>query len=297
MAFWIKTHPHSKKKRRNAFLKKSVLYFILLTVFFALLVATVRYQKFFISDVEIVGNVTLDTDELKNKVLKNLEGKYFYLIPRKSIFFYPKGGIKRDISYSFKKVLKVDLAYKSFKNPRIIVVSILERKPEYVWCGESTEEKSASGCYFIDARGFIFDPVSRSKSDTFTVFYGSLYSSENEILGLNQQELAGRTDDSVLGGRFLSETRFDGLKKFIDGVRALGLSTAELVKKDDDDYELRLTRGGNILFSLGNGTERILSNLESALETDPLRTNLAQKTKYLDYIDLRFGNKVFFKFK
>jgi hypothetical protein len=42
--------------------------------------------------------------------------------------------------------------------------------------------------------------------------------------------------------------------------------------------------------------KKVWSNLVSALDTDPLKTKMSQGKNNLMYVDLRFGNKVFYKF-
>jgi hypothetical protein len=41
---------------------------------------------------------------------------------------------------------------------------------------------------------------------------------------------------------------------------------------------------------------KVWSNILSAIDTDPLKRKLAEKKETLEYIDTRFGNKVFYKF-
>ncbi|MEK7558258.1 MAG: hypothetical protein AAB507_00300 [Patescibacteria group bacterium] len=278
----LKLPSRAKRKRRIEFLKKSALFLCIVALFGSGVVALLRYDKLFITDVEILGEETLDPGKLKTRVTDILEEKYFYLIPKKNLFFYPKSMIGRDLSISFRRISKISVAYKSLKNPRTIVVRIKERTPSYLWCGESktaTKEKTPE-CYFVDDGGFVFDRAPTFSENVFIVFYGKIINGENNLIG----------------SMFLPKDDFSSLSKFIYRTSSLGLISASLIKKDDGDYELLLVPAGKILFSLKNGTEKNISNLESALGTDPLKTNLATKRGALEYIDLRFGNKIFFKF-
>ncbi|MCF7843379.1 hypothetical protein K9M47_00595 [Candidatus Gracilibacteria bacterium] len=51
-----------------------------------------------------------------------------------------------------------------------------------------------------------------------------------------------------------------------------------------------------IIFSGKANTEKVWSNLVSAIDTDPLKSKLMNEKDSLEYLDARFGNKVFFKF-
>ena len=56
-------------------------------------------------------------------------------------------------------------------------------------------------------------------------------------------------------------------------------------------------KGPRIIFNLDTDYQKMAENLQSALDTDPLRTDYKYKFDSLDYINLSFGNKVYYKFK
>ncbi len=69
---------------------------------------------------------------------------------------------------------------------------------------------------------------------------------------------------------------------------------------DIDEYnDIRLydeTKKTYVLASLGNDLTKVWSNILSAIDTDPLKKKINTKSEHLEYIDARFGNKVFYKF-
>lgn len=67
----------------------------------------------------------------------------------------------------------------------------------------------------------------------------------------------------------------------------------------DEHNDIRLYDGskrGAIIISNKADMELVWSNLLSAIDTDPLKSSLTTKKDRLEYIDTRFGNKVFYKF-
>jgi hypothetical protein len=52
----------------------------------------------------------------------------------------------------------------------------------------------------------------------------------------------------------------------------------------------------SIITSAGADMGKVWSNILSAIDTDPLKSKLANKGEHLEYLDTRFGNKVFYKF-
>jgi hypothetical protein len=51
-----------------------------------------------------------------------------------------------------------------------------------------------------------------------------------------------------------------------------------------------------IILSISSDMPKVWSNIVSAIDTDPLRAKLQAGALQLEYIDVRFGNKVFYKF-
>jgi len=72
--------------------------------------------------------------------------------------------------------------------------------------------------------------------------------------------------------------------------------------QEDGDVKLYLSSftskmGPEIIFKADSNFEKIIENLQSVLSTEPLQSDFKNKYSSLLYIDLRFGNKVYYKFK
>ncbi|MBI2099665.1 hypothetical protein HYT45_04675, partial [Candidatus Uhrbacteria bacterium] len=69
----------------------------------------------------------------------------------------------------------------------------------------------------------------------------------------------------------------------------------------DGDADLFLSGAKNqkpkILIRADADMENLAENLGAALETEPLKTRMAKEYSKLEYLDLRFSNKVYSKFK
>ncbi|MEK7145371.1 MAG: hypothetical protein AAB808_01350 [Patescibacteria group bacterium] len=63
-----------------------------------------------------------------------------------------------------------------------------------------------------------------------------------------------------------------------------------------DEYQIYLKNGGRLIISIADDLSKVLENLETILRSDNLKKALA-RGGVIDYIDLRYGNKVFYKFK
>ena len=62
----------------------------------------------------------------------------------------------------------------------------------------------------------------------------------------------------------------------------------------DGGFDMAMADGGHIYFDLTQPIEKSESNLSSLLKTIVTST---QNGQAIDYIDLRFGNKLFYKLK
>lgn len=67
-----------------------------------------------------------------------------------------------------------------------------------------------------------------------------------------------------------------------------------------DEYsDIRFYSGDmrtSVAIASGNDPKKTWSNILSAIDTDPLKKQLDAKVQQLEYLDARFGNKVFYKF-
>jgi hypothetical protein len=56
------------------------------------------------------------------------------------------------------------------------------------------------------------------------------------------------------------------------------------------------TGTGKVIFYKDNDYKKVWSTLVSAIDTDPLKSKLVTSKDELEYLDVRYGNKVFYRF-
>ena len=103
-----------------------------------------------------------------------------------------------------------------------------------------------------------------------------------------------------MGEYILPAEEFARLSKFSSalGTVLLPTKTASLEIAENGDYKLSMEgTDGKIIFKKENNFDKLLENFDSALKSAPLKTDFKVKFKSLLYIDLRFDNKVYFKFQ
>lgn len=252
-----------KRKKRIITLTFS---FVLLILFFITIYFVTRIKSFLIVDISLDGNKTIDEEKVIEKINENISKNYFYfLVPRKNIFFYPKNTIKKDLLLEFPRIESVDVAIVE-KNMK---VSIVEKKPSGIWCTENNK------CFFFDKTG-------------------ELYAESPDISGYLFREFRGiLTEDAKLRDVFLGEDTIKKIDEFDDFLSESNIKVVSIDVKSLSEVRVLTDSIGTIIYSLDKEYLPQEKALLGALSSDRLK----DKSEYsnIDYIDIRFGNKVFFK--
>ncbi|MCE9549337.1 hypothetical protein K8Q98_03015 [Candidatus Nomurabacteria bacterium] len=270
-----------KEKRKILFRKVLYLAIFLLVIFIALGLVS-RLERLNINDIEVEGNIVVDTEVIKKVVEEAISGNYLWLFPKTSFLLYPKGGIKNKLEDEFK-ILK-DISVK-IENTNNLKISVSEREPAYTWCGESLELGATAeegACYFMDENGYVFSIAPYFSGDVYFKFF----SPQNE---------------KVLGSYVLPDI-FNHIVAFLETLRDMELKPISILSKDDGKLEVFLAsislppNAPKIILNKDFEVEKTAENLQAALATEPLQSDFKKKYNSLLYIDLSFGNRVYFKF-
>ena len=244
------------------------------SVIFASLAYISRSEELNISKIEIIGNKIIDASAVKIVVEKEIAGHYFWFFPKANILIYPKNSIKQELYNKFQKLKEVNLYIKERKT---VEVYVSEREGKYVWCKNSSISEQ---CYFLDDSGYIFGEAPYFSGEVYFKFYGP----------------------ADIGTYFLEEN-FRQLIYFRDFLTAKGIKSISLSVLENKDAKISLTSANKslkepyIIFKINSDFQKIAENFETALDTEPLMSNFKNKYSSLEYIDLRFGDKVYYKFK
>jgi cell division septal protein FtsQ len=273
-----------KRHRKRAILNKFLFLIFGIAATFAFLAYVSRLNSLNISQVQISGNQVLDAEEIKSVVQEQLTGKYLWLFPKTNILYYSKGAIQNILQDKFKRIGSVSL---SVKNNQSLQISITERVAKYIWCGSVIAEGKDSKCYFLDESGYMFDEAPYFSGNVYFKFYG-----------LPAQ--AGGSDLTL--GSYFFKQNFKQFISFKDTLIGFGLKPAATYLTNDGDMQIFLsggisaTSGPKIILKADADFQNVAENLQAALSTEPLKSNFKNKYSKLEYIDLRFGNKVYDKF-
>jgi len=224
--------------------------------------------KYSIQDILVAGASEVPQDLIYSYVETKLhDGRYSFL-SRSNIFFYPRDSIERAVVEYFPRIKSAKVSRESLL-ATAITVSIEERETFAKWCHEE-------GCYFLSDEGLIFAPAaSNAPAKSPYIFRGSISSTT-----------------AAIGQKYLPGS-FAGVVALLERLGQAGFSPREVVAKDDQDFSVRLQQGFDVRASYGADVGALVKNLELVLASEPLRG----KEDKLEYVDLRFGNRVYFKLK
>jgi len=265
--------PKLARKHRRLFVLKIVALCMLVAGAVVGGVYLLNREEVLLSGVVVSGTEVLDAAQLEREALEHIEGKYLFTIPRSSVFLYPKYSIAAGVLESFKRVKEVEV-YRG--NWRTLHVDVVERKPHTQWCGENRLEGVVPECYFLDEDGYIYALAPASSGDAYFHFYGPIESGE------------------PVGQYFLERGEYRALTLFLTTLREAGIAVEDLAVRDEMDYELYLKDGTQVILGRGQDLGRVYENLKSVLLSDAFEE---VDLSTVEYIDLRFGNKVYYKLK
>ncbi len=272
---------HKRKRSRVRFGTVMGVLFVALLVTVTLLTRLNRIQ---ILHVDVTGNQVIDSEVIAARVQADMAGHYGYIVPRKNAFLYPKQKIIADLYSSFPRLKNISVYRTSLHT---VLVTVTEERGSALWCGTSISPIDYTApCYFTDDNGTIIDLAPSYSGNVYPRFFGGT--------------LSGPAAGQPLGDTFIPESSYAKLLAFDESVSDLGFSIKAIsIGQDDEDIfvlDLDGTNTAELRFKADDDYATLLANFKAALGKSELSGQLASDKSNLEYFDLRFTNKVYYKF-
>lgn len=274
----------SRKKRRFLKIIKSKIFWIIFFIFstgLGLAYFLLLSDVFQIEEMKISGNKKVNEEEVleavEPRVKKELELGPFSLFSSRSIFLIGSRSLEQSVKQAFPRVGEVKVK-KGL--PNVLNLEIKERDSFAEICLLSGE------CYKTDEKGIVFEKsadVREEKEGDVQVFQVK----REELMVIFVRGAAGFD----LGTQAISPLYLAGASKIEQKIKSdLEMEPKEL-SLGGEKLIVDVNKGFKVYFNLDKNVEDQLFNLELVL-----REKLSDRElEELEYIDLRFGNRIYYK--
>ncbi|MDO8552631.1 MAG: hypothetical protein Q7S01_03845 [bacterium] len=254
----------SLRVRRRKLQALLVLAFVVAAVGASYGISELSYlSRYSIREVKVKGTENVSPRLVQAYVETKLNNGTRPIISRDNIFLYPKADIAQSIQNYFPRILSADISRESLL-AQAITVSVTERKLFALWCSEKEL------CFEMDDTGFIFAESSTTTSGI--VFKGGLATSSAPI------------------GQTFFPGHFSNILAFLSRLKDSGFSVVGVAIENEQDFMLTLSKGFDVRSTIEQDANTIVRNLQTVL----MSQSLSREDK-IEYIDLRFGNRVYYK--
>lgn len=229
-----------------------------------------RRPEVTIASVEVEGGTTVSHDAVKSKVEGVLSGSYALLIPRRFSYIFPHDEIVEAVN-SIPRVHGATVL-RSSRNE--ITIAFDEYVPYALWCDAAPVASTTPSCIFVNEDGLAYADAPNLSGETLVRFV-----------------VEGRVPE-----RGVSVYDRDALRRY----RALSEAISEkhnhrlraITETKDSDLILHLNNDVDVLIEKTAHIEDVFTKIESVFQSDEFKD---KPLELFEYIDLRFGNKVYAK--
>ncbi len=234
------------------------------------LVSYVSYlPRFQVGSIAVVGaqNVPSRLVQAYTETLVHDGVRHF--LSQDNIFLMNAKVLGREIVGYFPRIKSAQVDRESML-ATALTITVVERTPFALWCSD------ANDCYTMDESGFIFASAIASSTEQY-VFKGSMSisSSSNPI------------------GHSFALAHLPGILALLQILSQAGFTPQGATLVNDQDFWVPLKNGFYIKASFGEDAGALVRNLQLILSSDAIQGREDQ----VEYVDLRFGNRVYYKLK
>ncbi len=245
------------RKRTYVLLRRLVIRGIILLCCIGALYVYFRTGTFTIHEYRIVGTTEEQAEELKKQFGFLADQRVMKILPGNRVLSYHDNEMRTLITEVLPNTSDIAL-YPS--GLHTLTIKIQSYTPIF----------AVSDTHAISEAGIVYKEI--IPLDTFAQLSISTSTEVSQKLLLSMETLASNIDTVLFKVRYVAIDEFNDIRFFDESKK-----TTVIVSTEAD-------------------MNRVWSNILSAIDTDPLKKKILEKSELLEYIDTRFGNKVFYKF-
>ncbi len=275
-----------KEKRRRRARVRFLLGCIAVIVLVVGLIGVTYIKQLQIQSVVVRGNYIITTESVTTLVQNVLHEKYGFVIPKSMVLVYPERFLERLIKERFPRASTVEIHRENWNT---LVVDIVERKNVYLWCDGLPRERDDSSrtCYYVDDHGYIFSKSPTFSGNVYFVFYGAY--------------TWGATESPVGKALFARDDYFKNIVRFKERLTELNLPPSGFITYPTGVSAFLLSPSFNdtkqkVVFTADQDLVTVIDNLSVAVTSASLQKQLTDSFASLQYLDLRYDKKMYYKF-
>jgi cell division septal protein FtsQ len=224
-----------------------------------------RHPKILVDNIVIENNVFISSESLSVNISNIIDDYYFYLIPKSNVFFIPRKEIQTILKNENPALESLEIDVKGFRE---LNIKIKEYEPQ-ILVSDIKDKK-----YFVNIEGLVFmeEPLIYSYKDLVVL------NTDLENIEIRMQAV----EPEFLGN----------LKNFINSLKNIDVIVVSIKNVEENIYNLKTQKGFSLRITSSDDLNVSFENLKTVLLNKVIDESDLTAT---DYIDLRFGNKVFYK--
>lgn len=287
---FLRSQSLTRRRKKRRILKLWIAIFCICALV-ALVAWIISLPSMAIKKVVVVGNANVTSEEIQRISDDILNSKYLGVFSKRNAFLYPRRTIEATLIETYPRISAVGIETESFE---ILNIKVKERVAVSVWC-------AAVQCYLVDENGYIFAEYHQSRSDGLAI-----PGVEAKVTPVDYEKLPKLYGgDQFVGPEPIGKSIFNkklylNLRNTITELQKSGLEIASVHVYSRDEIVFEVNAGGKLIFSDRKPFEDSLDDLRASLKSSVFVGTTSSSSKIVlpprfEYIDVRFGNKVFYK--
>lgn len=282
----IRSKQHAQK-RRKARLRRLKFYAAGVITVLTLLVGLTHLNAVEITDIAVETEADVPAETVHERAQESLSNRWLSVVSRDNALLLPRQEIRQDVRSISSRIDTVDIRLTGLRS---IAINVTNRDPVARACGNNDSEVDRPECYLVDETALLFS-LSDMEDDDLLTYY------------INTPLRAGT--------QLLPPESFRSIRAFVAALKDIDLVPQRVEIEEGGDLTIPVTENEaatstasvDLRVSMYKDLEQTAANLQTVIANRSFVAEGANGDEpadtvspfSLEYIDMRFDNKVFYK--